>query len=79
MSNLLEAILSEPTALDPCPGGCDHSEAEHYAFDSGCAAGERGEDDEVCPYEGGGLREAWLSGHSVGAMNFENCKTEVAQ
>jgi ribosome modulation factor len=47
-----------------CPGECSHSDIEHFAFDAGIAAGERGAGEDACPYLGG-LREAWLTGHSV--------------
>lgn len=53
----------------PCPGGCDHTEAEHVAFDSGVLAGEKGQADSACPHEAHELQEAWLTGHSVGQQN----------
>jgi ribosome modulation factor len=56
---------------EACPDLCDHTIAEHVAFDDGVMAGERGEDDEACPYKASDLREAWLTGHSVGELNRE--------
>jgi len=51
---------------EQCPGGCDHADVEHEAFDDGVGAAERG--DHQCPYRGS-LREDWLTGHSVGTLN----------
>jgi ribosome modulation factor len=53
----------------PCPGGCDHSDKEHRAFDRGVAAGEAGEDEAANPYVAYILRHAWITGHSVGRLN----------
>jgi hypothetical protein len=52
-----------------CPGGCDHTLAEHQAFDAGLRAGEAGEECRVPP--GVADREAWLTGHSAGACGAE--------
>jgi ribosome modulation factor len=61
-----QSLTSRPEA---CPGGCDHTDDEHIAFESGIAAGEAGKQAEDCPYEDFELGEAWLSGHSVGELN----------
>jgi ribosome modulation factor len=50
----------------PCPGGCDHTDAEHRAFDRGLAAGSAGAEQSTCPYRNPPLVEDWLSGHSAG-------------
>lgn len=55
----------------PCKGGCDHSAAEHRAFDRGVRAGEAGVSSLDCPLVQRGKREAWLAGHSVGTLNAE--------
>jgi ribosome modulation factor len=57
---------------EACPDQCDHTIAEHVAFDDGVMAGERGDDDDTCPHGASDLREAWLAGHSVGSINREN-------
>jgi hypothetical protein len=54
-----------------CSDDCGHSKAEHVAFDAGVRAGER-DDDDACKYSMSHLREAWLTGHSVGSINREN-------
>ena len=55
-----------------CPGGCTHTDDEHRAFDEGLAAGEAGIEFQACPYEDFGLREDWLTGHSVGVLNRDD-------
>lgn len=66
----MEAVLATLRSLErrtePCPDGCNHTDAERIAFDAGVAAGER---DEACPHCPDNLREAWLAGYSVGSMN----------
>lgn len=56
---------------EPCPNGCNHTDEEHDAFDSGVFAGEQDTDDHQteCPHQDASLREAWLTGYSVGEMN----------
>ena len=61
-----QSLTSRP---EPCPGGCDHADEEHRAFDAGLAAGEAGKKAEECPYEDDSLAEDWLIGHSVGEAN----------
>jgi len=61
-----QSLTSPPAA---CPGGCDHTDLEHVAFDAGIAAGEAGKKAECCPYEDFSLQEDWLTGHSVGEAN----------
>lgn len=49
---------------------CEHSVAEHNAFDAGVYAGEVGK--KTNPFVGSGdenCYEAWETGHSVGVMN----------
>lgn len=49
---------------------CDHTQAQHEAFDAGHKAGEEGNDRN--PFEndeGNGLSLAWQAGHSVGWTN----------
>jgi ribosome modulation factor len=58
-------VSAQPAA---CPDGCDHSVAEHAAFDRGVRDGEAGRDD-VPPYKRREMRDAWLAGHSVGVIN----------
>jgi ribosome modulation factor len=69
----MEAILGTLRRLEwqseACPDACDHTIAEHTAFDAGVAAGGRGDYEGSCPYVGGKIREAWLTGHSVGSNN----------
>jgi hypothetical protein len=58
-----------------CPEDCGHTAAEHFAFDEGLNAGEKGEGPLDCPadfYIHPELREAWLSGQSVGLLNREH-------
>ena len=58
--------------VEECPGGCEHTEREHIAFDRGVTAGERGFSDEgCCPYRSGRLCDAWFAGYSVGSLNRE--------
>ena len=52
-----------------CPGGCDHTDEEHRAFDGGVAAGEAGKEAEDCPCDDFSLSQDWLTGHSVGVAN----------
>ena len=52
-----------------CPPGCDHTVQEHTAFDHGLRDGEEGQADSANPYRAHDLREAWLTGHSVGVLN----------
>ena len=58
-----------------CPGPepCGHSQAEHDAFDGGLRAGEHGAAETACTFRGN-LREAWLTGHSVGVENRNSKK-----
>lgn len=69
IAGVASAPVIEPTSS--CPGGCDCCEFEHAAFHEGVIAGERGLDEEACPYQTNHLSEAWLSGYSVGEMNQE--------
>ena len=48
-----------------CLGGCDHSAAEHRAFDAGVLAGRLGQPESSNPYPRNPLRETWLIGRSV--------------
>jgi len=48
-----------------CLGGCDHSAAEHRAFDAGIRAGRLGQPESANPYPRNPLRETWLIGRSV--------------
>lgn len=58
--------------LVECPGGCEHTAAEHAAFDAGLAVGEAGEDSTIPAHiEGDMQREGWLTGHAVGVSNRE--------
>lgn len=54
-----------------CPPDCGHTEAEHEAFDAGVVAGRTGMPEETCPHKVAfsDLREAWLTGYSVGALD----------
>jgi len=69
----MEAVLRTLKRLEreseACSNACDHTIAEHGAFDEGVVARERGDGDESCPYVGGKLLEAWLTGYSVGLIN----------
>jgi hypothetical protein len=71
----MEAVLGTLKRLEwesyACPDNCDHTIAEHEAFDAGVDAGERGEDEEAGPRGPISLRNAWLTGHSVGLINRE--------
>lgn len=73
MTNAEMYELLKKDSRQPCPGGCEHSVAEHEAFDTGLAAGERGEHELPDEYHDDAmiLSEAWLSGNSVGLMNRE--------
>jgi hypothetical protein len=51
-----------------CQKNCGHTEREHKAFDAGLWAGENGQPESSCLLTGE-LREAWLTGHSVGKLN----------
>lgn len=58
---------------EPCPGPepCGHTDEEHEAFDTGLAAGNRGDSDEAVPaYEDPLLRLAWLTGWDVGHADY---------
>jgi hypothetical protein len=72
----LEAALATLKRLqwesEACPDDCDHTIAEHVAFDAGVEGGERGDDEDAGPSGPDDLREAWLAGHSVGSINREN-------
>jgi ribosome modulation factor len=59
------------TLIEECPRGCSHSSEEHFAFDLGVEEGEQLGPDAECPYEERDLREAWLTGHSVGSLGRE--------
>jgi hypothetical protein len=78
----MEAVLQTLKRLEwesyACPDNCDHTIAEHEAFDAGVIAGERGEDEEAAPRGPNSLREAWLTGYSVGLMNRENSDESTA-
>lgn len=68
-----------------CGGPCEHTDEEHTAFDRGVEDGEKGVGGLDSPYrhdDNPVLRESWLCGHSVGAMNrksriYSNPKCEV--
>lgn len=51
---------------DPCPGGCEHTDAEHRAFDRGVADGRTG--NTTCPYRNAALVEDWQCGRSLGKL-----------
>ena len=61
-----QSLTSRP---EPCPGGCDHTDEEHLAFDAGLTAGEAGKTAKECPYRDDSLAEDWLTGHTMGADN----------
>lgn len=65
-------------ALHPCSPECQHSEAEHDAFDLGLQAGESG-DEYPNPYTVDILRLAWDSGRSVGEMNRQAASKAIPQ
>jgi hypothetical protein len=74
----MEAVLGTLRSLErskgwlqPCPDECDHSGAEHAAFDDGVVAGENGDGEDDCPETDSNLCEAWLAGYSVGSLNRE--------
>jgi hypothetical protein len=52
----------------PCPGGCDHTDAEHKAFDAGVSTGRLGLAGGESRYKGKRL-ESYLTGRSVGALD----------
>lgn len=64
VSQTLHAVKRHTTQ---CPRGCDHSDAEHRAFDQGVLDGEGG--DKEASYSEPELHEAYASGYSVGALN----------
>jgi hypothetical protein len=78
----MEAVLGTLKRLEwqseACPDDCDHTIAEHVAFDAGVEAGERGEGEETGPRGPDNLREAWLTGHSVGLINREKSDESTA-
>ena len=60
-----------------CPPDCGHSEEEHIAFDMGVYDGERGT--TIPPVQccestnhSRELREAWMTGYSIGVRNRPN-------
>lgn len=44
---------------------CNHTQAEHAAFDEGVTAGISEREPEECPYDENPLKEIWLIGHGV--------------
>ena len=54
-----------------CGPDCGHTELEHRAFDLGLRDGERGKSERIPRgYRWHDfLKEAWLTGHSVGTLN----------
>lgn len=54
-----------------CPPDCGHSEAEHLAFDEGVATGRARGIDVENPYDDASLADAWATGHSVGAQEYQ--------
>lgn len=60
-----------PLKPEPCPGGCDHTGAEHYAFDLGWNDGRKRRDKEACPYTQPDLVDAWEYGLEFGLGDFE--------
>ena len=54
-----------------CPVPCEHTDAEHRAFDRGVFAGKAGVEPEDCPYDGS-LAQDWLTGHSVGWLDVRS-------
>lgn len=66
------------SARPPCNfAGCEHTAAEHRAFDRGVAAALRGEDGPTPRRPA--LREAWLNGHAIGAQRRRALVGVVAQ
>lgn len=63
---------------EPCDGPepCGHTDEEHFAFDDGVVAGEKGFDMDSCPFKPSSLAEAWLTGHSVGVLNRKSEQKE---
>lgn len=51
-----------------CNPSCGHSNLEHKAFDQGLKDGERGM--FQCPIIDKRLKQHWLNGNSVGALNY---------
>ena len=67
-------MTRKPKIWISCPGPeqCDHTVAEHEAFDTGVSAGELGIDEEDYPlWWPPELVQTWLAGHSVGVLNRE--------
>ncbi len=58
--------------LGGCPPDCGHTEQEHIAFDLGVYDGERGDTVPPVEFDSGLLREAWMTGFSVGQKNRSN-------
>lgn len=61
--------MAPSSKTTPCPGGCDHTDREHKAFDRGVRDGEAGKDQHANPYNDSSLRGAWSAGQSVGESN----------
>ncbi len=72
-------LIQEQGKTTPCPGvdPCEHTDAEHNAFDQGAEHGWAGLSDEACPFLDGGFREAWLSGHSVGFLDYKAVQAQA--
>jgi len=66
-------ILPVPPTCGP---NCGHTQREHKAFDQGVADGEAGVSVQP-PYNLPNLREAWLTGHSVGTLNRRDTTSRV--
>ena len=52
-----------------CDDDCGHTTEQHAAFDDGVMAGCDGIDQHANPYQQSDLREAWSTGHAVGALS----------
>lgn len=55
----------------PWPNGCPHTTCEHWAFDHGVEAGRVGATIKDNSYKRKNLADAWATGHSVGALDFQ--------
>jgi ribosome modulation factor len=55
----------------PCPNGCDHTDQEHRAFDTGIRDGRAKKNHAMNPYKRRNLKDAWATGHSVGILDKE--------